>query len=84
MKKVLITGSSTGIGFECAMYFINSGWNVFGHYFEKNKRIDEIKNIDGNECHYCDFSDDRSFKDFIDKVESVQFDALINNAGYYC
>ena len=83
MKKILITGSSTGIGFECAKYFIKKGWNVFGHYFEKNNNVEEIKSIKGNECYYCDFSDDRAIKDFIDKLELLEFDALINNAGCF-
>ena len=39
MKKVLITGSSTGIGFECAKYFMDNGFSGIAHYFEKNENV---------------------------------------------
>ena len=36
MKKVLITGSTKGIGFECAKYFMQNGFSVIAHYNNEN------------------------------------------------
>ena len=39
-KKIIITGSSTGIGFETAIEFLELGANVI---FHGNKSMDDIE-----------------------------------------
>ena len=34
-----------------------------------------------SKCIYCDFNDDNAFKEFLKKIKSMNFDALVNNAG---
>ncbi len=83
MKKVLITGSSTGIGFECAKYFMDNCFSVIAHYFEKNENISELNKTEGYECIFCDFTDDYAFNEFLSKIKSMEIEVLINNAGMY-
>jgi 3-oxoacyl-[acyl-carrier protein] reductase len=83
MNKVLITGSSTGIGFACAKKFIDNGYRVIAHYFHENNNLDYLGKVEGNECIYCDFRDDVAFEEFISIIKTKKIDALINNAGTY-
>ena len=41
-RVILITGSSTGIGFSTLKYFYNNNWNIIAHYYEQNKEFDEF------------------------------------------
>ena len=82
-KKVLITGSTTGIGFECAKYFMHNGFSVIAHYHSENENLNTIKKIEMNECIHCDFSDDNAFNNFLHKVKSMPIEILVNNAGIY-
>ena len=83
MNKILITGSTTGIGFACAKKFIDNGYRIIAHFFVENNNLDYLNKFEGNECIYCDFRDDIAFKDFLSKVKTKRIDALINNAGAY-
>ena len=83
IKKVLITGSNTGIGFECAKYFMHNGFSIIAHYDNENENLNTIIKDGMNECIHCDFSDDNAFNNFLQKVKSMQIEALVNNAGMY-
>ena len=45
-KIVLITGSSTGIGFSCLELFLKRGWSVLAHYYEKTQQLNDIAEKD--------------------------------------
>lgn len=82
MKKVLLTGVSRGIGNATAKLLASEGYFIVGTY-NNNKELadklkDEIKNID---LYQVDFSDRKQTKQFIEKVKSEKFYAIINNAG---
>ena len=82
-KTVLITGSSTGIGFECAKKFISKNYNVIAHYFEKNNNLNYFNESKNVEPIYCDFRDQESLKSFLDIIKEKDIAILINNAGAF-
>ena len=68
--KILITGSSGGIGCECVRLFIENGHEVVGF-----DRLPSVVN-DKSYTHYiCDICDEASYPD----IDGIQI--LVNNAG---
>ena len=84
----LVTGSSTGIGFETALLLARSGFHTYASMrnLEKSKNITEIANIEKLPLQVVqlDVNDDKSVKDAIGKIiaENGRIDVLVNNAGY--
>jgi NAD(P)-dependent dehydrogenase (short-subunit alcohol dehydrogenase family) len=84
----LITGSSSGIGFETALLLARSGFHTYASMrnLEKSKDITEIANTEKLPLQVIqlDVNDDKSVKDAIDKIvaENRRIDVLVNNAGY--
>ena len=88
-KIALVTGSSSGIGFETALLLSKSGFHTYASMrnLEKSKNITEITNTEKLPLTVVqlDVNDDRSVKDAIDKIaaaENKRIDVLVNNAGY--
>lgn len=85
----LVTGSSSGIGFETALLLARAGFHTYASMrnLEKSKNITEIANTEKLPLQVVqlDVNDDRSVKDAIDKIvaeENKRIDVLVNNAGY--
>ena len=86
----LVTGSSSGIGFETALLLARSGFHTYASMrnLEKSKKITEIASREKLPLQVVqlDVNDDRSVKDAIDKIvvaaENGRIDVLVNNAGY--
>jgi NAD(P)-dependent dehydrogenase (short-subunit alcohol dehydrogenase family) len=84
----LITGSSSGIGFETALLLARNGFLTYASMrnLEKSKNITEIANREELPLQVIqlDVNDNRSVKEAIDKVvaENQRIDVLVNNAGY--
>lgn len=87
-KVAVVTGSSTGIGFETALLLARSGFNTYASMrdLKKSKNIAEIANTENLPLTVVqlDVKDDTSVKDAIGKIiaESKRIDVLVNNAGY--
>ena len=87
-KVAVVTGSSTGIGFETALLLARSGFNTYASMrdLKKSKNIAEIAKTENLPLTVVqlDVKDDTSVKDAISKIiaESKRIDVLVNNAGY--
>ena len=87
-KVALVTGSSSGIGFETALLLSKSGFHTYASMrnLEKSKNITEIVNTENLPLRVIqlDVNDDISVKNAINKIiaENGRIDILINNAGY--
>lgn len=84
MHTVLITGASTGIGYECAKIFLENGWNVVATMRDPEKAPDTLKQRNVL-ITKMDVTDNDSIKKAIQEAifKFGQIDVLINNAGYY-
>jgi NAD(P)-dependent dehydrogenase (short-subunit alcohol dehydrogenase family) len=84
----LVTGSSSGIGFETALLLARAGFHTYASMrnLEKSKNIAEIASTEKLPLQVVqlDVNDDRSVKDAVDKIvaEKERIDVLVNNAGY--
>jgi NAD(P)-dependent dehydrogenase (short-subunit alcohol dehydrogenase family) len=87
-KIALVTGSSSGIGFETSLLLAKNGFRTYATVRnpEKAKALRDIS--DKGELPIrvveLDVDSDKSVKDAIDRVneESKRIDVLVNNAGY--
>ena len=68
--KILITGSSKGIGLNAAMYFLRKGFEVYG--------IDLLPSSIEN-SHYHHYIADISHKDSLPEIKDLDY--IFNNAG---
>ena len=80
--KVLITGASSGIGKEMALYLNNLGHELIlvGRDLDK---LEEVKNnCQKAKIIKCDLSDENEVISLHEKVKNENLDVLINNAGF--
>ena len=84
----LVTGSSSGIGFETSLLLARTGFHTYASMrnLEKSKNITEIANTEKLPLQVVqlDVNDGRSVKDAIDKIVAAKdrINILVNNAGY--
>jgi NAD(P)-dependent dehydrogenase (short-subunit alcohol dehydrogenase family) len=85
----LITGSSSGIGFETALRLARNGYKTYASMrnLEKSKNITQVANEEKLpiEVVQLDVNDDTYVKQAINKIvaaEDQRIDVLVNNAGY--
>ncbi|MGN6633143.1 MAG: SDR family oxidoreductase [Nitrososphaeraceae archaeon] len=87
-KVALVTGSSSGIGFETSLMLARAGFNTYASMrnLEKSKNLTEIAKKEKLPLQVVqlDVNNDGSVKDAIVKILKAdqRIDVLINNAGY--
>ena len=88
LKVAIVTGSSSGIGYETALILARNGFRTFASMrnLEKGKTISDIATKEKLELHIIklDVTDERSVTDAIKtiKADAGRIDVLVNNAGY--
>lgn len=81
--KALITGASSGIGKEMAIYLDSLGYELFLVGRDKEK-LQEVSNLCENSKAIFDYdlSDYNNIVKLYDKVKNEKVDLLVNNAGF--
>ena len=86
MKSIVITGTSTGIGYACSKSFIEKGYKVFGSVRNNNDAV-RVSNELGNNFTplIFDVTDETAVKESVKVVKNQigdqKLSGLINNAG---
>ncbi len=87
-KIALVTGSSSGIGFETSLLLAKNGFSTYAtmRSLEKSYKISDIaeKHNLPLKVLRLDVTDEKSIKDAINIIieEQGQIDVVVNNAGY--
>ncbi|MES2960908.1 MAG: SDR family NAD(P)-dependent oxidoreductase [Pseudomonadota bacterium] len=84
-SKVLITGSSNGLGWYLAQEFARRGHDILLHGRNLEK-LQELKNKIGAqaEIYVCDLRDQNELKKLADFALQKNVKILVNNAGVIC
>jgi short-subunit dehydrogenase len=85
-KNILLTGPSSGLGFELAKYFWSLGANLFliTRTQESAVNLSKLfipKGTQFLEFIICDLSNEKSLLKLESKITNLQIDCLVNNAG---
>jgi len=82
MRNILITGASSGIGFDTAINLYNRGYKVYA----TARNIEDVKKLRdlGLKSYQLDVRDFKQVKEVLEKIiaEDKKLYALFNNAGY--
>lgn len=84
-KTILITGCSSGIGYDAAFGLRDRGWRVFATC-RKQKDVEAL-NAQGFESFPLDYADDASIETALSNVMCAtngRLDALFNNGAFAC
>lgn len=83
-KRVLVTGSSRGIGRAIALKLAEEGWSVAVHGTKRSKDLESIGEELGSGFYDADLSNPANADGLLDRVfADGPLDALVNNAGVY-
>ncbi len=83
-KTILITGASSGIGLETALYFFEQGWNVIATMRKPDERRTPLHDKGLPDLVHLDVMDGASIRAAIQYAldKYCKIDVLVNNAGY--
>jgi len=87
MKNILITGVSTGIGYDAVRHFLEQGYRVFGSVRSEKDKLRLNADFPGNfVCLQFDVVDVEKIEQAAQEVRTLlagdSLSALVNNAGY--
>ncbi len=86
-KRVLVTGSSRGIGRAVALRMASKGWDVAVHFNVRASEADEVVRTLGSKAvgvYEADLFDVKVARALVDRVlKDGPLDAVVNNAGVY-
>jgi len=89
-KNLLITGGSTRIGREIALYFSKKGWNIAIHYFKSSSEAKKLKSIiEKKSVKVVLIKADLKNKKEVEKIipdvvkKLGKIDCLVNNAALF-
>jgi len=81
-KIALVTGASSGIGFDCAVELMDNGFVVYG----AARRLEKMKDLapKGAKIIQLDVTDEASMTACVETIiaNEGRIDVLVNNAGY--
>lgn len=82
-KTILITGASSGIGKETALFFASKEWNVAAT-MRNPEKINDLAHLPNVKLFRLDVMDEESIQNAINEtIDSFgKIDVLFNNAGY--
>ena len=83
MSNILITGCSTGIGKETALYLKNLGYEVFATA-RTQKDVDDLKQL-GLTTFFIDVTKKETITKTLEEILAItngKLDVVFNNAGY--
>ena len=80
MKTILVSGSSSGIGFEICSQASDLGLNVIAI----SRNVEPLKGILNIKSYSVDVTNQEQIEKFVKKLisEDIKIDILINNAGF--
>ena len=80
MKTIVVTGTSSGIGYQICTQAVKMNF----HVISVSRNIEPLKDIGGIESFSIDITNKDSIDEFITNLKSrkIKIDILINNAGY--
>ena len=87
-KVALVTGSSSGIGYETALLLARNGFDTFAtlRNMNKSKEISEVSERENLPLRVLqlDVNDDKSVTDAVNNIleEKKSIEVVVNNAGY--
>lgn len=83
-KTILITGASTGIGRDTAVYFARNGWNVLAtmRHLEKATDLNDLPNV---KVMALDVMQPEQVQKVVEEGIAAfgKIDVILNNAAYY-
>ena len=81
--NVLITGASSGIGFELCKLFISNGDSIIA-VARREEKLRKLQKISNGKCKIIclDLSKEENCYELYNKCNGINIDILINNAGF--